>query len=269
MLFVLSKVLWALIDPGNLLLIAWLFGAGALFCPLSRLRRAGRWTLAAAAVCALAIAVLPLGAAILKPLEERFAEVKAAQGEAVDGIVVLGGGIDASVSLTRHRGELNAAGDRVAAMVALALLHPEARIIYSGGSGSLLEPGFRGADGARLSVAMLGLDPNRIEFEAAARTTRENAILANALARPGPGEAWLLVTSAWHMPRAVGSFRAVGWSVTPFPVDYRTRPGGGPALRFDFSGGLAALSLGVKEWVGLLIYRVFGWSDALFPRPQK
>ena len=267
MLFVLSKVLWALIDPGNLLLLAWLFGAGALFCPVSRLRRAGRWILGAAALCALAIAVLPLGALILKPLEDRFAGVTATEVETVDGIVVLGGGIDASVSMTRHRGELTAAGDRVAAMVALALLHPGARIVYSGGSGSLLEQGFRGADGARLSVGMLGLDPGRIDFEATARTTRENALLAKPLARPGPGEVWLLVTSAWHMPRAVGAFRAAGWSVTPFPVDYRTRQDGESALRFDFSGGLSTLSLGVKEWVGLLIYRVFGWSDALFPKP--
>ena len=85
---------------------------------------------------------------------------------------------------------------------------------------------------------------------------------------PKPGERWLLVTSAWHMPRSMGSFRAAGFPVTAYPVDYRTR--GGEDARRGFlhtSEGLRRLDLMVKEWLGLLAYRLSGRTDALFPAP--
>ena len=69
-----------------------------------------------------------------------------------------------------------------------------------------------------------GLDARRILVETRSRNTYENAVYSKELAQPQPGQIWLLVTSANHMPRAVGCFRAVGFDVIPYPVDYDTGP---------------------------------------------
>jgi uncharacterized SAM-binding protein YcdF (DUF218 family) len=94
-------------------------------------------------------------------------------------------------------------------------------------------------------------------------------LLTRALVKPQAGQQWLLVTSAWHMPRAVGVFRRLGWSVIPYPVDYRT-DGVAIAYRgFDLKGGLERFSLAAREWVGLAVYRLLGRSDAWFPAPSE
>ncbi len=112
-----------------------------------------------------------------------------------------------------------------------------------------------------------GINPARIAFERAARNTRENALLAMALAQPQAGETWLLVTSASHMPRAMGSFGRAGWRVTAYPVDYLTAGPGRWRPGFSLMHGLSLLTLAEKEWIGLAAYRLLGWTDRLFPDP--
>ncbi|MCZ7596337.1 MAG: YdcF family protein [Hyphomicrobium sp.] len=114
----------------------------------------------------------------------------------------------------------------------------------------------------------LGVDDTHLLLDRRARNTSENALFAKQLADPRPGERWLLVTSAWHMPRAMGLFRKAGFNVEAWPSDYRTA---GPAdawLLFDSPAeGLRRLDFAVKEWLGLLLNRVSGRSDALLPAP--
>ena len=62
----------------------------------------------------------------------------------------------------------------------------------------------------------LGLEEGRVIYEDRSRNTTENAEFSRDIARPRPEETWLLITSAFHMPRAVGCFRRVGWNVVPF-----------------------------------------------------
>jgi uncharacterized SAM-binding protein YcdF (DUF218 family) len=117
-------------------------------------------------------------------------------------------------------------------------------------------------------LATLGVDPGRVLLDREARNTHENAVNAMALAQPQPGEVWLLVTSAFHMPRSIGAFRRAGWTITAYPVDYITGPSERFLLDLDFAGGLSLASFAVREWVGLLAYRWFGWTDSLFPGPD-
>ena len=88
------------------------------------------------------------------------------------------------------------------------------------------------------------------------------------MAQPKPGERWLLVTSAFHMPRSIGVFRQAGFTVEAFPVDWRTR-GSEDVLRpFATMGdGLRRTDTAVREWVGLAVYWLSGKSSELFPRP--
>ena len=266
MLFALSKLLWAVLSPGNLLLFCALAGTLGLLSRRARVRNLGRGLLVLGLGAMAAIAVLPLGAWLLAPLEERFARPAEPLGR-VDGVVVLGGAVDLRVSVARGRPQLGAFADRLTAFVALARRYPRARLVFTGGSGALFDTGHSEADVAENLIAELGLDPVRVAFERQARNTRENALLAMALAQPQAGETWLLVTSAFHMPRAMGSFGRAGWPVTAYPVDYlragpgRWRPG------FSLMHGLSLLTLAEKEWIGLAAYRLLGWTDRLFPDP--
>src|SRR4029079_5186358 len=112
-------------------------------------------------------------------------------------------------------------------------------IVFAGGSGSLFGNRPDEAQFASRLWQSLGIGASRIELENASRNTFENATMTKALVQPEPGQRWLLVTSAFHMPRAVGCFRRAGFAVEPYPVDWQT---GGPA---DLLSPFEAVSAGL------------------------
>lgn len=264
MLYVVSKVVSALAAPGNVLLL--LLGTGVVML-WSRWRRAGRILLSAVFVAAFAVAVLPLSALLIHPLEQRFAP--AALPDRVDGIIVLGGAVDPVLSASRGQPALKDAAERLVEGIGLAHRFPAATFVFTGGSGRLFDRGATEADAVRPLLADLGLAANRIVIEDGSRNTFENAVFSRRLVAPDPAQTWLLVTSAVHMPRAVGAFRRAGWDVVPYPVDYRTLRSG-PRWwppSFDLAGGLRDLHLAIHEWLGLLAYRLNDRTPALLPAP--
>jgi uncharacterized SAM-binding protein YcdF (DUF218 family) len=200
------------------------------------------------------------------PLENRFPPPSALP-DRIDGIVVLGGSINPILSVARRQPVLTDSAERLFAFVALARNHPEAKLLFTGGSAALVDNAEREADVARTVLAGLGLDVDRITFERDSRNTYENAVFSKRLVTPRPGERWVLITSAYHMPRAVGCFRAAGWSVIPYPVDYGTAPAGNPPT-FSLLGGLDDVHWALREWIGLAFYYVAGRTDRLFPGPD-
>jgi uncharacterized SAM-binding protein YcdF (DUF218 family) len=267
MAFVLSKIFWFLFNPGNLLVLGLLAGFLAGFAPWGRLRRLGRIVLGTTLGAILAVAILPLGSWVTAPLEERF-PAPAVLPQEVRGIIALGGAFHLRRSADRGTAQLNQHAERMIAFANLARRYPEARLIFTGGSGSLRDREIRESDFAPGLMAELGIDPGRILFERESRNTYENAVYSKRLAKAAPGEVWLLVTSAFHMPRAMGVFRAAGWKVVPYPVDYQTSVPGWGELGFDLTGGLQLLGLGLHEWAGLAAYRVLGWTVELYPAPK-
>jgi uncharacterized SAM-binding protein YcdF (DUF218 family) len=260
MTFVISKLFWILAAPGNLLVLAL---CGSAFMLFTRWRRFGRWVVAVIAAAALVVAIVPVGQWLLIPLEERFPA--APIPEKLDGVVVLGGGISARLLEARGQASLNEHAERLFALAGFARRFPETTLIYTGGDNALVDPTNPEADAARRLMAELGLDTDQIIFERDSRNTYENALYSKALANPSPGETWLLVTSAFHMPRSVGIFRQQGWPVVPYPVDYMTD---GEYRLFrspDLTAGLTALSIGAREWIGLVAYYWLGYTDSLFP----
>ncbi len=264
MFFVLSKVLGFFTVPSN---VAAAFAAVGVVLLFTRHKRTGR-ALATVGVALLLIAGLsPLGSALLLPLEQRFPPCDPAHG-APTGIVVLGGAIEPDISVARGTPHLNDAAERITAAAALARRYPDARIIYSGGNASLVSAGGIEADTAVDLFESLGIARARVETERNSRNTIENAAFTKALAAPKPGERWLLVTSAFHMPRAIGVFRRVGFDVEACPVDWRTRGPVDLATPSDtIAGGLGRTDTAMHEWVGLLAYRLAGHTSALFPAP--
>lgn len=207
-----------------------------------------------------------VGARLLTPLEERFP--RPAAPARVDGIVVLGGGLEGAINLARGGYELNSGGDRFVEAAILARRYPEARIIVSGGTGTLLLAGEGDADTAPRLLTALGVEPDRLVLENRSRNTYENAVYTRELVTPGPGETWLLVTSAFHMPRSIALFRKADFPVVPWPVDYRTSGTEGFGLfRDNPQDALQNTAVAIREWIGLLAYYLSGRTDEVFPAP--
>jgi uncharacterized SAM-binding protein YcdF (DUF218 family) len=229
-------------------------------------RKAGLWLTAVAAGFFVAVLVLPVDDWLMIPLENRFPAVDVAAGP-VDGVIVLGGGLDPGLSAARGQYVLSDAASRLVYFQILAKTHPEAKLIFSGGSGDLFDQEHREAPFVPGLVRDMGLDPGRVVFEGSSRNTFENALFSKELVKPATGERWLLVTSAYHMPRAVAVFRAAGWDVVAFPVGFRTAGYVSLDILASFAEKLRAVDIAWHEWVGLAAYRVLGKTNELFPAP--
>jgi uncharacterized SAM-binding protein YcdF (DUF218 family) len=262
--FFLSKTIGLMLLPTNFLIGVGLLGA---ILQVTRFASFGRKLMIGSVVVLGIAAFSPLGNWLLYPLESRFPPWDATHG-APDGIIVLGGSIDAELSAAHGVPVIRSAADRMIVAAALARQYPNARIIFSGGSGNLISNEAREADYAGAVLDSLGVPKARLMMERRSRNTQENAEFSKAMADPKPGERWLLVTSAYHMPRSVGLFRKAGFPVEPYPVDWRV---GGPVdllAFFPLAGdGLGRVDTGLREWIGLVAYRLTGKIDDLFPGP--
>jgi uncharacterized SAM-binding protein YcdF (DUF218 family) len=264
MFFVLSKILAFFLVPSNIVVALVLAG---LILMLTRFRRAGLRLAAGSFLFLVVVGASPLGPALIAMLEDRFPPWQDG-GAPVDGIVVLGGLINPDRSAQRGQLVLGGAIERATEAAALARRHPGARIVFTGGNPSLFG-GPPEADYAVQLFEQLGVPASRIVLESRARTTAENATFTKELVKPKPGERWLLVTSAAHMPRSVGAFRKADFAVEPCPVDWHTaRPPGLLRMPSQLLGGWGAIDAAAHEWVGLLAYWISGRSSALFPAPE-
>jgi uncharacterized SAM-binding protein YcdF (DUF218 family) len=264
MSFIVSKLIEHLLVPSNVVLIVGLGGVAMLIL---------RWRRLGLAFCVVSIlslfvgGVTPLGAIALATLEDRFPMPALALPPT--GIIVLGGATDIHISSSRHVVALNDAAERVTAAAALAIRFPQARIFLSGGAGHSTNQGLK-TESALARALLLGfaIPPDRILMEEKSLTTWENAKVSFETLDPKPGDIWLLVTSANHMPRAVGSFRAAGFNIVPFPVDFRTKGDAGDWSRpKSVADGFEQLDLAGHEWIGLAAYRLAGKSSTFFPAP--
>ena len=264
MFFFLSKILGFFALPSNLLIVLGLVG---IAIAVLRGGRAGGRLVVASLILLTILGFSPLSNALMLPLEQRFPPWDASRG-APAGIIVLGGAFDTIVSATRDDIPLTDAAERMTVSAALALKYPQARLIFSGGTGTLVYDGPTEGELARRFYASLGIPADRIAIEEESRDTAENAMLTKPLADPKPGERWLLVTSAYHMPRSIGVFRRVGFAVEAYPLDYRTRGIEDLARPFPSLGeGLRRGDTAMREWIGLLMYRLAGRTSELFPGP--
>ncbi|MDE2167534.1 MAG: YdcF family protein [Alphaproteobacteria bacterium] len=259
MLYLVSKVLQIVVEPGDLLLI--LLAIGIWRLATSR-RRKGLALVTLVLVVGAAIAVVPVADLPLVPLESRFPALHALPAK-VDGIILLGGAVDPERTAEYGQVALNQSAARITEIARLARHYPVARIVLSGGVGGLLNEPITEARATAQLLIELGVAQNRLVIEDRSRTTHENTVFSKALIDPKPGEVWILVTSAAHMPRAVGCFRRVGWPVVADPVDFEATD----RFHISFADGIRSLSYAEHEWLGLLAYRAAGWTTALLPGP--
>jgi uncharacterized SAM-binding protein YcdF (DUF218 family) len=264
MFFILSKTFGFLALPSNLLIAIGLIGT-ILLC--TRYTRLASWLVVTSLVLLALAGLSPLGNVLILPLEQRFPPWDASRGPP-DGIVVLGGAITPDVSVARGAVALNEAAERITATIELARRYPNAPIIYSAGSGALISDETVEAPIGVKELEALGISHKRVTAEEQSRNTIESAIFTRLIAQPKPGERWVLVTSGYHMPRAMAAFRAAGFSIDAYPVDFRTRGTIDLVRPFHtLSNGLRQTDTAVHEWIGLVAYRLTGKTSEMFPSP--
>lgn len=263
MLFTASKILWSLLQPTKAWLILVFVGVVLLYTPRATL---GRLLLSGAVILALLTIFLPVHSWIAAPLEQRFPRLQTLP-DTVSGIIVLGGGVDQLLTEAHQQPSLNYAAERMTEAVALARLYPEARLVFTGGSAVVNDSdnSLKEADVAERLFLALGVEKSRMILESASRNTYENVLYTKALVKPKPREIWLLITSAFHMPRSVGIFRKHNWEVIPYPTDYRVIAGKRQP-NLGFAEKLSIIDSASKEWVGLVSYYLLGRTSELFPK---
>lgn len=263
--FITSKILWISVAPDSLLVV---LGVGAWFASVIGRTRLARRLGSILAFCLIMIGCLPLGEWLIAPLENRF-PANVALPANTDGVIVLGGAALPTLSNTWGQPELNAAAERLTSFYYLANLYPDAQLVFSGGNGLINEQDYKEVNTAQVLFEQIGLNDRAILFEGDSRNTVENVKNSKALLNPVAGEHWILVTSASHMPRAVGIFCQQDWKITPYPVDHQSRKGQLLRFNFNFAGNLALLKSAVREWLGLITYRALGHSDQLLPSSKS
>ncbi|WP_237154234.1 YdcF family protein [Oryzibacter oryziterrae] len=266
MFYALSKLGFMLIRPSNAFIL--LIFAGLLLRGLNHVRRGNQFVVIALLLMA-ASAWSCLPSLLMYPLEQRFSAPAHPESLNPTGIIVLGGIIDTHLSTERGAPEFVDGAERLIEAAALARRYPAARVIFTGGSATFVDStDTPEAEFARQVLIDFGIAPERITLEKRSRNTRENAAFTLDVVQPQATDSWILVTSAFHMPRAMGTFRAAGWNgLTAWPVDYRVEPHP-RLLEAQFaSDGLFLTDLAIKEWIGLTAYRFAGYTDALFPAP--
>lgn len=261
--FSLSKLFWFLVSPDHLLV--WLLLLGFLLLAIGW-RSLGRTLITLDILLLLALLFMPLGDLAMRPLESRFLPPDLSQVKP-EGILILGGAELAEESALWLQPQFNAAAERVMVLPVLAKAYPDLPILFSGGSGSVLRPDFKGADAVRTYVDALGLS-ERVQFEDQARNTFENAIYSAEVLGGVPKGPWILVTSAFHMPRSVGIFRKQGWNLIPYPVDYYSLTSNGVRLDPGLWRNLRDLQTAFREWIGLGVYYYTDKTDQFFPEPD-
>ncbi len=267
MFFYLAKILWFFLQPSSLMLLALI--AGALLAGTAW-RRLSRWLLFGGVAAIVVCGLLPVGDLLIRPLEDRFPRpTLEGEGGSIAGIIVLGGSEELGLEDREVLASLNGAAERyIEAVVLVAAVRQSARGVRGRFSHGRGKSPAGGRDSAAGLFEALGVERERVTLESTSRDTYENAMFSARLVQPRPEQRWLLVTSASHMPRAMGCFRRAGFNVVAWPVDYHT------PRRLSFSGfnrsipeGLSNLDGIAHEYVGLLMYYVTGRINSPFPAP--
>lgn len=263
-MFLISKIAWLLLAPSNLLIFATLLGLALWRGRL--LAGFGKHLAAVAGGVLLAVVILPAGDWMLRALEQRFPSYVECEGEEPAGIILLGGGQVSRTVAGRVEEDLNDGADRMRYAAKLARRYHFLPVVIAGGQVYEREGARSEAEGMAEILIEQGVAPHRLRLEASSRTTAENAANAASLASE-PGR-WLLVTSGYHMPRSIGTFRKAGVDVIAAPTDWRVDDRA-VSLQFSASDRLGRLDMATREYLGLAGYWIMGKSSALFPAPPE
>lgn len=259
--FYAAKIGWFIVEPDNLL-VAMLFTVGILF--LLNKTALAKKLFFLLSMFILIIALFPVGDWLIYPLETRF-PANPELPDKVDGIILLGGSFLAENSDYWGKTQTNRYADRIFHFISLINQYPQAKAVFTGGNASLIGSHSTEVRIARKLFSEMGIKEDRIIYEDKARNTYENGKYTHQMINPVQGERWVVVSSAFHLPRAVGVFCALDWSVIPYPADFQTRPDGLLTPSLDLGYHLVQLNEALREWAGLTAYYFTAKTSQWFP----
>ncbi|MCX4187590.1 YdcF family protein [Methylophaga sp. OBS4] len=263
--FVISKITWGFLSPSSLMI--WLLLLTTLLLWLNYVRQTKRLLLLLS-LAGFFMLAYPVSDWLMYPLETRFSQLEILP-ESIDGIVVLGGAEELKLSRSWNSAEVGQGAERILAAAKLAQHYPDVPIIYTGGS-NLVQMQDLDKKGV-ISKALLiqaGVDESRLILESDSRNTFENFLRIKPVLPQADGR-YLLVTSAFHMPRSVGVARQQQINVVPYPVDFRSNH---PQYRywdFDLFAHLQVLESAWHEWLGLSVYFLTGKTAEWLPADDQ
>lgn len=260
--FIASKIFWLFFSPDILLVLLFVI---CLFLFWIKATKKALILLHILIIFCVITTFFPVGKWMLVPLETQFSTPDP-MPETIDGVIVLAGAENLELSKEWSAAQLGDACERYIAFIDLMNRYPDSKHVFTGGIGSLSERQMDSADVAKLVFKELHIDTTHIVFENKARNTYENAVLTKKIISPRPGEKWILITSASHMPRSVGIFQKIGWPVIPYPVDYRTHKTRPFQYSVNFSNNLSYLNGAFREWIGLTAYYLTGKTESFLPK---
>ena len=263
--FLLSKLAWVFLSPINLILI--LLIIGTLLWRTTRWAGLGKLAFFSGSLLGLAVMAYPIGDYLIQPLEKRFPlQTEQTLPKQIDGIIVLGGGEELGRSLSWKVPQVGMGGDRYIAAKYLSQRYPDAKVIFTGGSGDPFTQNSLGEGWvAKGLFKMLGIPQDRWIVESKSRNTYENFKFVKPLLPKAEGR-YLLVTSAYHMPRSVGIARKQGIQVIPYPTDFLSYDAAHRHFDFKTYDHLHSLEKAVREWIGLTVYYWTGKTSAWLPK---
>ena len=268
--YLASKIAWILISPTNLILLTFILSSVLLWFGKHRFAKR---LLALPVIATLGIWAFPVGHLLIAPLEKQF-PIQTQITQPIDGIIILGGGEDIATSLNWQQPQLNESADRFIAAAKLAQQYPNAQIYFTGGIGELGLQAKLNQPLADLSHSVptqilnaIGIEPERIEHETLSRNTYENFANLQTAYLPKDGR-FLLITSAFHMPRSVGIARQLGIKVIPYPVDFRSRRSEYRGADLQIIDHLTLLEVAWREWIGLSAYYFTNKTNQWLPSPN-
>ncbi len=259
--FYLSKLIWVVVSPDSVFIILLML---SLLLLLLKQTKKATLLLGLLTFCTLFISFFSVGDWMLHPLESRY-QHNPDLPKQVDGIIVLGGSVMPELSVEWQQLETNQTHERLSSFIQLAQLYPNAKLVFSGGNARINKDGPTEAQIVEAYFLQSGISQERLFIENKARNTAENASYSKQLVSPQSNETWLIITTAYHMPRAMGVFCQQNWKVIPYPVDHQTLPSKLYQSGFSLIGHANNLVFASHEWLGLLAYYLSGKTHQLFP----
>ena len=260
--FFLSKTLWFFFNPINILLFLLLIGIIFHFFDKKKLYKIiNIITL----ILFILIVILPTGKYLLWKLESSYSMPKTLPPD-IDGILILGGGVNEILTYQHQQMSLNENVERLTESIDLMRRFPNAKIVFSGGIATLSKPKLTGIDVAKMFYTRMGVDINRIIFEDKSRNTYENFVFSKKFIDNKNNEKWLLVTSAFHMKRAMNVAEKLGLNFISYPVDFSLSKDFNFKYWYyaNYSANINYFYFATHEYIGLIAYYLTGKSNKIY-----
>ncbi|HDZ16060.1 MAG TPA: YdcF family protein [Methylophaga aminisulfidivorans] len=262
--FIASKMIWGLLSPLSLMI--WLMVLATCLLWLNYYSAAKRIMLLMT-VMSFSVMAYPVSDYLMYPLEKRF-NAPEVLPENISGIILLGGAEQLSLSADWGTAQVGEGADRILTTAALARHYDDAPILVSGGSNLIQQQGLdNSAEVITTLLQQAGVSANRLILDTKARNTYENFVYLKPKLPNLVGK-YILVTSAFHMPRAVGIANKQHINVIAYPVDYRSHQTKNRYWDFDALAHLNVLETAVHEWLGLTVYFLTGKTASWFPKSR-